>query len=149
MLNNYCLLEFSLRAIECLSRKALCDIKFLQFTSPLLYCIHSAPGQIIGSEKSCSTETCLTLFNSVILQTYLTAEPFSREKYIIIRESNFCGAYRYRQFTHSSKILSTGQQALCWGLTGRVGSPVSSHLTHQQGSQTLPNNRQTHYLKLQ
>lgn len=103
MLNNYCLLEFSLRAIECLSRKALCDIKFLQFTSPLLYCIHSAPGQIIGSEKSCSTETCLTLFNSVILQTYLTAEPFSREKYIIIRESNFCGAYRYRQFTHSSK----------------------------------------------
>ena len=103
MLNNYCLLEFSLRAIECLSRKALCDIRVLQFISPLLYCLHSAPGQIIGSEKSCSTETCLTLSNSVIHQTYWTAEPFSREKYIIIHDSNFCGACRCRQFTHSSQ----------------------------------------------
>ena len=53
-------LQFAKRATDCSSRKALCAIMVLQLSSPSRT-VFSVPQQTIGSEKSCSTETCLTL----------------------------------------------------------------------------------------
>ena len=77
MVSHYCLLILTGALIQ----------ELYSLTSPLMYCIHMFLDKLWAGRNP-AVQTSAKLFNSVIHQTYVIAEPFCHEKHIIMRTTS-------------------------------------------------------------